>query len=48
MSYFPDYPKGILPDRNYFYTIINTIFDNKINKLIENAWKERELLRNNF
>ena len=26
-TYFPDYPKNVLPDAEYFYSIINTIYD---------------------
>ena len=43
LSYFPDYPNGVLPDSKYFYTIINTIHDNFINAQIKDAYKNRNV-----
>ena len=49
--YFPDYPKGVIPDSEYFYKvnyfnwitsvkkILNTIFGNIVPKLIDDAKK---------
>ena len=45
MSYFPDYPKGKQPDKEYFYSVYNTIFDRKIDKLLEGAEKKRKKIR---
>jgi len=34
ISYFPDLPKGKYPDKYYFYTILNTVFDHCIPRLV--------------
>ena len=42
MSYFPKLPEGKYPDKCYFYTILNTIFDNCIPRLVQNAHRCRK------
>ena len=34
MSYFPNLPEGRFPPKKYFYTVLNTVFDNCIPRLV--------------
>ena len=36
-----DYPKGRYPDRQYFYTILNTVHPEYVKAMIEHANKAR-------
>ena len=34
MSYMPDYQEGRYPDKYFFYSILNTVYDNCIPRLV--------------
>ena len=34
MSYMPDLGEGKYPDKHYFYSVLNTVFDNCIPRLV--------------
>ena len=42
MRYFPDWlPKGRLPDRHFFWTVLNTLNAEYVTQLIDHATKAR-------
>ena len=42
MEFFPDsLPKGRLPDREYFWTVLNTLNNEYVSQLIAHATKQR-------
>ncbi len=42
MAYMPDHlPKGKLPDRRYFFNVLNTIYEAQTQRMIEHANKVR-------
>ena len=43
MEYFPDYLDGQLPDRNFMFSIIATMFPQTLAELVRDARKKRSL-----
>ena len=41
-KYFPDYPEHKVPDRPYFYAVINTICDDYITKIVKEGYQARK------
>lgn len=42
MKYFPSkFPKGRLPDRNYFFNILNTVMEAYVEQIMSHANKAR-------
>ena len=42
MKYFPDkLPSGRLPDRDYFWNIFNTLYEQYVSELVRNAIEQR-------
>jgi hypothetical protein len=42
MAYMPDHlPKGKLPDRRYFFNVLNTVYEAQTQRMIEHANKVR-------
>ena len=42
MKFFPDkLPKGRLPEREYFFNIMNTLIPDYVNRLIKHATEQR-------
>ena len=42
MKYLQDtYPKDRYPDREYFYTVLNTVYPEHVKNMIQHAQKER-------
>ena len=40
--YFMDrYPKGKLPERNYFFNVLNTVYEDRVQGMIRHANKQR-------
>ena len=47
MIYFPDrLPKGRLPDRRYFFNVLNTVFPDYTSELIQTAQRNRNQASN--
>ena len=46
MKYFPDkLPKGRLPDRDYFWNIFNTLYEDYVSELVRNANEQRNTVK---
>ena len=43
MEYFPDYLDGQLPDRDFMFSIIATMFPQTLAELVKDARKKRSL-----
>ena len=43
MEYFPDYLDGQIPDRDFMFSIIATMFPQNLAELIKDAQKKRSL-----
>ena len=43
MEYFPDYLDGQIPDRDFMFSIIATMFPQTLAELIKDAQKKRSL-----
>ena len=42
MAYMPDHlPKGKLPDRTYFFNVMNTLYEDRVQQMIEHANRVR-------
>jgi hypothetical protein len=41
--YFPDYNEGVLPERDYLFTIISTLKPNETKEIIEEARNQRSV-----
>ena len=46
-QYFPDFDEGVIPERDYLWTIISSIMPDQTKELIQNARKKRGVSNEN-
>ena len=42
-EYFPEYKEGEYPERDYFFAILNTLYSQGVDKLVDAAYKARKV-----